>query len=81
MLRTSETELTAEQVVRWARAVGASGGMALVSDDLALLDGRARRLLDEVLSAGRAADDRARAGPPPRCSDLMDQDPPVTLES
>ena len=31
-------ELDAEQVETWARVVAASGGMALVSDDLALLD-------------------------------------------
>ncbi|HEX4905083.1 MAG TPA: glycoside hydrolase family 36 protein [Acidimicrobiales bacterium] len=56
MLRTSETELTPEQVERWALAVGESGGMALVSDDLALLDDGSRALLDRVLALGRAAD-------------------------
>lgn len=56
MLRTSATELTPEQVTTWARAVGASGGMALVSDDLSLLGPDARALLDDVLETGRAAD-------------------------
>ncbi|HVM53938.1 MAG TPA: glycoside hydrolase family 36 protein [Acidimicrobiales bacterium] len=56
MLRTTETQLTPEQVERWAMAVGRSGGMALVSDDLALLDGGSRALLDRVLATGRAAD-------------------------
>jgi len=56
MLRTSQTELTPRQVQAWARAVGESGGMALVSDDLALLGPEARALLDEVIETGRAAD-------------------------
>lgn len=56
MLRTSATKLTPEQVERWALAVGESGGMALVSDDLALLDASSRALLDRVLELGRAAD-------------------------
>jgi alpha-galactosidase len=60
MLRRSATQLTPEQIERWALAVGASGGMALVSDDLSLLDGESRALLDRVLATGRAADDRAR---------------------
>jgi alpha-galactosidase len=81
MLRQSETQLTPAEAERWAHAVGASGGMALVSDDLALLDDRARVLLDDVLRAGRAADERARTGRPPRCTDLMDRDPPVHLDT
>jgi alpha-galactosidase len=60
MLRRSATQLTPDQIERWALAVGASGGMALVSDDLSLLDGESRALLDRVLTMGRAADDRAR---------------------
>jgi len=79
MLRTADTELSAEAVRAWALAVGASGGMALVSDDLALLDGDARRLLDEVLAVGRAVDAEARAGLPPRCEDLMDAATPGRL--
>jgi alpha-galactosidase len=60
MLRTSATELTAAQVEQWALAVGESGGMALVSDDLSLLDASSRALLDRVLEVGRAADAAAR---------------------
>ena len=60
----------------WALAVGVSGGMALVSDDLALLGPDARALLDEVVALGREVD----AGPhPPRCTDLLDHDPPTRL--
>ena len=38
MLRTADTALSEQQVETWARAVAASGGLALLSDDLALLD-------------------------------------------
>ena len=71
MLRTSETGLGEEAARAWALAVGVSGGMALVSDDLALLDDGARRLLDEVLDIGRQADAASVDGPPPRCDDLL----------
>ena len=53
--------------------------MALVSDDLALLDADAHALLDEVLALGRAADDEARAGRSPRCPDLLDHRVPGRL--
>jgi alpha-galactosidase len=81
MLRTEATQLDADQVRAWALAVGVSGGMALVSDDLALLGSDARALLDEVVALGRASDDdAARAGGhPPRCLDLMDTDSPGRL--
>ena len=62
MLRTTDTALTPEQLDRWAAAVGASGGMVLVSDDLSLLDGAAYRLLDDVLTVGRAVDARRSEG-------------------
>jgi alpha-galactosidase len=76
MLRTEQTQLSDEQVQAWALAVGMSGGMAIVSDDLALLDPPARRLLDEVLALGQASD---AAASPPRCADLLDSDPPTRL--
>jgi alpha-galactosidase len=81
MLRTDKTQLDAEQVRAWALAVGVSGGMALVSDDLALLGPDARSLLDEVIALGREADTEARSptGHPPRCLDLLDADPPTRL--
>jgi alpha-galactosidase len=56
MLRTRETSMSAEEVHRWAMAVGASGGMALVSDDLSLLGTTERSLFDEVIALGRAND-------------------------
>jgi alpha-galactosidase len=80
MLRTSKTKLTLDEMERWASAVGASGGMALVSDDLSLLDDASHRLLDRVIETGRAADARAIAGHPQRCTDLMDHDPPQHLD-
>jgi len=73
MLRATETELSPEAARTWAHAVGVSGGMALVSDDLALLDDAARALLDETIAIGRASDDAVRAGgPAPRSDDLLD---------
>jgi alpha-galactosidase len=81
MLRTSATSLTADAVRAWALAVGVSGGMALVSDDLSLLGGDARALFGEVLALGRASDAEALAagGHPARCTDVMDAYTPTTL--
>jgi alpha-galactosidase len=79
MLRTTHTDLPPESVRAWALAVAASGGMALVSDDLSLLDDAARDLLDEVISIGRDVDAAALAGSPPACPDLMDRCPPTRL--
>lgn len=79
MLRTEETQLSAQQVRDWALAVGRSGGMVLASDDLALLDGEAHRLLDEVIELGRAADLEAANGFPPECTDLMTDHTPHHL--
>lgn len=79
MLRTDQTLLDAEQVRAWALAVGVSGGMALVSDDLALLGPEARALLDEVVAVGRESDEQALAGRSPRCLDLLEADPPARL--
>ena len=71
MLRTSETALSPEAARAWALAVGVSGGMAIVSDDLALLGPADRALLDEALALGRAADAAAVAGSPAHCDDLL----------
>lgn len=76
MLRSERTALEPEQMRAWALAVGVSGGMALVSDDLSLLGGDARALLDEVVALGREADEGAH---PPRCADLLEHDPPTRL--
>lgn len=81
MLRREQTSMSADAVRAWAYAVAASGGMALVSDDLSLLDKQSRALLDEVIEIGRAVDDESRSGSPPRCDDLLDNDPPTRLIS
>ncbi len=81
MLRTVDTQLSVAQAESWARTVGASGGLVLVSDDLALLDTRARHLLEEVIAHGRAADRAASSGRPPRCTGLLDPDGPTGLRS
>jgi alpha-galactosidase len=76
MLRTTDTALSREAARAWALAVGISGGLALVSDDLALLGPDERALLDQVLLVGRAADAAARAGSTPRGDGLLDPDGP-----
>lgn len=79
MLRTAETDLPPESMRAWALAVAASGGMAIVSDDLSLLDDESRGLLEEVVAVGRGVDAAALAGAPPACLDLMDRRPPARL--
>lgn len=82
MLRTDATELTPEQARTWALAVGASGGMTLVSDDLALLGAPERQLLDEVIALGRSVDDAVVAGQaPPIAPDLLEHRTPTSLVS
>jgi len=81
MLRTSGTLLRPEAAATWARAVGLSGGMALVSDDLALLGRSARALLDECLELGRASDAGARAGSTPVVRSLLDSAIPTDMEA
>ena len=80
MLRTADTNLAPESARAWALAVAQSGGMALVSDDLALLGADERALLDEVIAIGRAVDDAIVAGgAAPTVPDLMDARTPTTL--
>lgn len=81
MLRAEQTALSADARRAWAETVAVSGGMALVSDDLSLLGGEARELLDEVIAIGRHSDDAARRGEPARCPDLMDHPLPRRLEA
>jgi alpha-galactosidase len=81
MLRTSRTEMSPDAARAWALAVGVSGGMALVSDDLAFLDGAAHALLDEVLELGRTSDLEAQDGAPARCDDLLDAATPGRLSA
>jgi hypothetical protein len=79
MLRTEATDMTPEAVRAWALAVGASGGMVLVSDDLALLDEPARALLAEVVAVGREVDVAATRGAAPSCPDLLLDAPLSTM--
>lgn len=79
MLRTSGTGLTPDEVRTWGLTVATSGGMVLVSDDLALLDGRSRRLLDDVLLLGRSVDEAAVDGPTARCRDVLESPTPKVL--
>lgn len=81
MLRSTETSLTTEQARTWARAVGLSGGMVLVSDDLDLLGSDERALLDEVVAAGRQADAEAQAGSAARVPDRLSGAEPTTISS
>ncbi len=81
MLRTDETQMSSDAVRAWALTVAASGGMALVSDDLSLLGDDARALLDEVIRIGRRVDQAAIGGSAPACPDLMDARLPTTLVS
>ncbi len=75
MLRSERTALGQEAAATWATAVAVSGGMALVSDDLSLLGTDARRLLDDTLALGRAADDAGRGGLVAAPVDLMAEMP------
>lgn len=81
MLREHETAMTSDQIRAWSLAVAQSGGLALVSDDLALLDAGARSLLDDVVAIGRAADSESIAALPPRCDDLLSPAGPTTLRT
>jgi alpha-galactosidase len=81
MLRTAETSMSPDAVRTWAHAVAVSGGMALVSDDLGLLDAEAAALLDDVVAIGREVDAATATGPAPRCDDLMDHPVPQRLSA
>ncbi|HLI43414.1 MAG TPA: glycoside hydrolase family 36 protein [Acidimicrobiales bacterium] len=71
MLRQEATAMTPEQVETWAQVVERSGGMAIVSDDLSLLNPKARARFERLLDVGRAVDAEALAGRGPWCDDLM----------
>jgi len=79
MLRTGDTRLTSLEAEAWARTVGRSGGLVLLSDDLGRLGPRERRLLDEIVALGQVADAAARTGRPPRADGLLDADGPRGL--
>lgn len=81
MLRSQQTELGEEAAKTWARAIGVSGGMAIVSDDLSLLDDSSRALLDEAIALGRVADLAARMGDAAVVPSLMGESLPTSLQS
>ena len=81
MLRTDATELSPAGARTWAEVVGVSGGMVLVSDDLALLGPEAESILEDVVAVGRASDARSMGGEPARCDDLMAAADATTLSS
>ena len=81
MLRSEHTDLTPDAAHTWARAVGVSGGMVLVSDDLSLLGVEARAMLDEAIALGRVADEAARSGSVAVAPDLLDRAEPTRLRS
>jgi alpha-galactosidase len=81
MLRSTGTALSPAAARTWAQTVGLSGGAALVSDDLSLLDDGARRLLDDVVALGRASDELARAGRPAEAIDLLERSPATAFLS
>jgi alpha-galactosidase len=56
MLRRTATELDDSQIDAWADLVATSGQMALISDDLSLLDAADRRRFADVVETGRAVD-------------------------
>ncbi|GIU84499.1 MAG: hypothetical protein KatS3mg008_1274 [Acidimicrobiales bacterium] len=80
LLRTTDTDLSAEAVEAWAKAVAASGGAVFVSDDLSLLGAAERRLFERVVEIAREVDRNALTSPP-RCDDLLESDPPRRLSS
>ena len=81
MLRSEQTDLSIAAAQTWARAVGVSGGMVLVSDDLALLGDSARSLLNESIELSRRADLAAQAGDVASAPDLLDGVEPTKLRS
>lgn len=56
MLRPTQTDLAPDERQAWADAVGESGGLVMVSDDLSLCGPDERAQLDGVLEAGRRND-------------------------
>jgi alpha-galactosidase len=81
MLRSEQTDLSIAAAQTWARAVGVSGGMVLVSDDLALLGESARSLLNESIELSQRADVAAQAGNVASAPDLLGGEEPTKLRS
>jgi alpha-galactosidase len=72
MLRSRETSLTADERGALAAAIAASGGMMLISDDMALLDSEASALFKAACTIAAQADGDA-AHEPVLPLDLMGQ--------
>lgn len=70
MLRARQTRLTAEERGALAATIAASGGMLLISDDMALLEREAGALYRAVAALGAEVDDDA-ASEPVLALDLM----------
>jgi alpha-galactosidase len=81
MLRTAQSELSPAAARAWAETVAMSGGMMLVSDDLALIPDARREAFEGLVAIGRASDAEAAAGRPARCPDLLDHAVPCRLEA
>ena len=81
MLRSERTALAPEAAATWAAVVGMSGGAAVVSDDLSLLDDAAVRLMAEVVEEGERSDEAARSGRTPQVDDLLDAAIPTTFRA
>ena len=81
MLRTEGTALSPAAVEAWALAVGLSGGMALVSDDLSRLGPDARARLDHAVVLGREADQRAIDGGVISSPDVLERRAAAQLRS
>ena len=81
MLRSEQTDLTPQAARTWAQAVGVSGGMVLVSDDLSLLGSSARSVLEEAIFLSRIADEAAIRGEVAVSSDLLEGPEPTRLAS
>ena len=64
MLRRTVTRLADDQIRAWSAIVARSGGLCVLSDDLALLGERERAEFDALLVEARASDAAARAGHP-----------------
>jgi alpha-galactosidase len=74
MLRARETRLTRDERLALASVIGGSGGMLLISDDMALLGDEERRLFQDA-AALAAQMDRDSATEPIIAIDLMDDGP------
>lgn len=74
MLRARETQLTADERTALASVIAASGGMMLISDDMALLDREASALFKAACQTAAQAD-RGAAHEPVLALDPMGQEP------